>query len=691
MVAWRIFRGGAGWKAAGIAASLLLAAASPAAVAANSSAPPIASDAAGQSVIGYPASFFATMGVNTAYDMVLRVPGFSFDDGSAVRGFAGAAGNVLIDGQRPASKTDDLVNILTRIPLAQVERIDLIRGGAPGIDMQGKSLVANVIRKTDEGFSGVVKLDAYWPAGVAFDPGVHLEGTWRKGDQVLTVAFAPSTGHLSSIGNGPHDIFGPAGQLLDFSHGLSSAPGTFYRASTTYESPLFGGKFRVNFALHSGPTGTVNIDNFQVAGLKIEHDHQNQTDLELGQHYERNLASGLDFEVLGLEHVDTAVSTSLFDTANDHQDFRLHNHGGELIGRGILHWRPSNSLNVDGGGEYAYNWLKAVTVFSDNGVPIKVPAANVFIQERRGEAFAVATWRPLTSLSIETGVRAEQSTISSSGDVVLSKPLTYLKPRLLVTWTADTVDQVRLRVEREVGQLDFTNFVANAALNGVGVVAGNPNLSPQRDWAFEAAYDRHFWESGVVSLTARHLIIQGVVDRVPVFAPSGTFDEPGNIGSASENDLEASFNLPLDRLGLENAVLRGLGTWHFSQVTDPTTGKRRAISGQHPLDAELHFSDGLPRWNLSWGVDGWFGYRERFFRFNEIDTNRTNDYASVYVVYKPTPDLSLQYSLETNRHSFEITRQLFGSPRNINSLQFVDVQEHKFGLLSYFEIRKAFD
>jgi outer membrane receptor protein involved in Fe transport len=312
-------------------------------------------------------------------------------------------------------------------------------------------------------------------------------------------------------------------------------------------------------------------------------------------------------------------------------------------------------------------------------------------QERRGEAFAVATWRPLTSLSIETGVRAEQSTISSSGDVVLSKPLTYLKPRLLVTWTPDAVDQVRVRVEREVGQLDFANFVANAALNGVGVVAGNPNLSPQRDWAFEAAYDRHFWDSGVVSLTVRRLDIQAVVDRVPVFAASGVFDEPGNIGSASEYDLVASFNLPLDKLGLENAVLRGLGTWRSSEVTDPTTGKRRAISGQHPLDAELHFSDSFPRWNLSWGVDAMFAFRERFFRFNEIDTNRVNDETTVYVVYKPTPDLSLKYSLDTGVLTFKTAREVFGGPRNNNPLQFIDAQEHRFGLLSYFELRKAID
>jgi hypothetical protein len=55
-----------------------------------------------------------------------------------VRGFEGAAGDVLIDGELPTSKSDDLESVLRRIPASQVARIDLIRGGAPGIDMHGK-------------------------------------------------------------------------------------------------------------------------------------------------------------------------------------------------------------------------------------------------------------------------------------------------------------------------------------------------------------------------------------------------------------------------------------------------------------------------------------------------------------------------------------------------------------------------
>ncbi|HEY8434653.1 MAG TPA: TonB-dependent receptor plug domain-containing protein, partial [Sphingomicrobium sp.] len=93
----------------------------------------------------YPASFFASARPNTALDMIARLPGFTLDTGASVRGFAGAAGNVLIEGERPSTKADTLDNILRRIPATSVIRIDIIRGGAPGIDMQGHTVLANVI------------------------------------------------------------------------------------------------------------------------------------------------------------------------------------------------------------------------------------------------------------------------------------------------------------------------------------------------------------------------------------------------------------------------------------------------------------------------------------------------------------------------------------------------------------------
>src|SRR5690349_3648160 len=67
-----------------------------------------------------------------ALDMVRRVPGFQIVEGDEdVRGYSGAISNVRIDGEAP-SKREDLGDLLGRIPASDVERIELIRGGAPG-------------------------------------------------------------------------------------------------------------------------------------------------------------------------------------------------------------------------------------------------------------------------------------------------------------------------------------------------------------------------------------------------------------------------------------------------------------------------------------------------------------------------------------------------------------------------------
>ena len=119
-------------------------------------------------------------------DMINRLPGFEFNDGTSARGFAGTAGNVLIDGQRPTSKTDDVQSILTRLPASDVDQIDIIRGGAPGIDMQGQTVIANVIRKTGDSTQIVADVeDNFWPDGHSV-PNGSLEITNASPARALT-------------------------------------------------------------------------------------------------------------------------------------------------------------------------------------------------------------------------------------------------------------------------------------------------------------------------------------------------------------------------------------------------------------------------------------------------------------------------------------------------------------------------
>ena len=379
-------------------------------------------------------------------------------------------------------------------------------------------------------------------------------------------------------------------------------------------------------------------------------------------------------------------------TGADDEVFGLSTSGGESIARSVLHWRPSGALTIDAGGEFAFNWLTTRTAFADNGVAIAVPAANVHVVEERGEAFALATWRPNAALAVEAGVRVEDSTIASSGDVVLTKTLVYPKPRVVLTWSPDADDQLRVRVEREVGQLRLHQLRRRRVLEHERRRGRQPEPPAAAGLGVRGGVRPAFLEGR-----------GGVPDRAPpdpdptwsiasrFLGPSGFFDEPGNIGGGTEDDIVGSFSVPLDHFFIPGGVFRGLGTWRFSKVTDPTTGETRPISGEHPFDGELHFSQDLPRWRLNWGLDSTIGYVERFYRFDEIDTNRKGTWNSVFVVYKARPDLTFRFEVDNlTRRPYTLTRQVFGGPRDISPLDFIDVQERHWGFQSYFHVRKTF-
>jgi hypothetical protein len=100
------------------------------------------------------ADFFATYAPVTALDMVRRIPGFSIAGDEGRRGFGENAGNVLIDGDRPSTKSDDLFTILSRIPASEVDYIELTEQAGADAETQGQGQVVNVVRRVSAKISG---------------------------------------------------------------------------------------------------------------------------------------------------------------------------------------------------------------------------------------------------------------------------------------------------------------------------------------------------------------------------------------------------------------------------------------------------------------------------------------------------------------------------------------------------------
>lgn len=645
-------------------------------------------------VTPYVAAFFAASQPNSAMDMIARIPGFAFDGGSDVRGYGGAAGNVLIDGQRPATKSESLEDALRRIQAGQVERIDIIRGGAPGIDMQGKTVIANVVLRKDQSGQWLFAVaDIFYQDGRTA-PATRFEGTQKfGGDKTFDWSALAFTYVDDGAGAGPRRLDDASGTPIRRSLSDETGGGSGYTLKSGLKTPLLGGRLAINAKLDRDHyEWSLNDMVFlPLAGRLSVNDDNVKTAGEVGANWERALGPRTRFEFTGLTQRSYTDYSSGFSDGTDEGLFSQHNEAGESIARGVLRFTASPTWSLEGGGEAAFNVLDSALEFVENGVPVTLPAANVRVEERRGEVFGSSTWRLSPDLSFEGGLRIEVSTISQTGDTDLERSFTYMKPRAALTWSPTPVDQVRLRVEREVGQLNFNDFVSSVAFSTGTGTAGNADLEPSKSWVVEAAYERRFWKDGAIVLTVLHEEISDAADRVPIIGPGYAFDAPGNIGDGRSDTVSAALNLPLARFGVPGGLLRATADWRKSEVTDPVTGESRRISGQKPFTGEVHFSQDLPRYKTQWGVDTFLGWEQRYYRFDQIERIKMGTWVEIYAEYKPRPDLSFRVELQNlAARDFTRIRDVYSGPRNTSGLDFVDRRPLTFDPFVYFRIRHTF-
>ena len=654
----------------------------------------VAQAAPTQGVISYPPEFFAASRPANAMEMIGRIPGFNFEGGDSVRGFEGAGGNVLIDGQRPASKSDGLEDVLRRLPASKVARIDLIRGGAPGIDMQGKSVVANIVQKEGSGFHGLMAVANLLVIDDGRNgPAMRLEASNGLNGRNWELGMFAGRGSDDGAGDGPRVRVGPTGTPLIRSRVQSEGNWSNLIGTGAYELPLFGGKFRVNGRYEHNPYESEETNRASFPADKVERSEfsEDSDTTEIGLRFGRDFGLRTKLVLVGLRQAKDGGIADLSSEPGSVQTFKRDSQRTETIGRAVVKFARSSTLSWELGGETALNTLDNRTQRTDNGVAIKLPAANVEVEEKRWEVFSKAVWRPRPAWTVEAGLRQEGSTISSSGDVSLEKTLGFTKPRLALSWSPDEATQIRVRFERVVGQLNFSDFTASSSLNTGIVTAGNPDLSPEQAWVSEAALEHRFWSSGAATVTLRHSALSDVIDRAPVYTKTGYFDAPANIGEGSKDELIASISVPLTKVGLQGAELRATSTWRTSEVTDPTTGAKRDITKLRPQEWEASFTWDMPQYRLTWGVEAFGAWRQVTYRADQIEIEKMKTFVQPFLEWKPVADINLRIELPNiTERGFRNTRNVYAGPRDKNPLLYVDDRDIQFGRMIKFRLRKTF-
>jgi hypothetical protein len=390
----------------------------------------------------------------------------------------------------------------------------------------------------------------------------------------------------------------------------------------------------------------------------------------------RRAFGGLSSDSMLLVRYRGQTFSSRLQSAGVAQLFSVRDHLGEAVARSTLRG-GTGPLSFELGVEGAYNWLDTRNAFVFGGTVIPLPNARASVSETRGEASGKLVWKPGAMLEVEGGLRLEASHIAAQADTAQQRSLLYPKPRLMLTLNPSATDQLRFRLEREVGQLDFNNFVASSALDTGAIRVGNNGIVPQQSWTSEIVYERRFWSSGTTSVSWRHSWIADAIDRVPVRNPAdprASFDAPGNIGTASLDVLTMAVTTPLDQLGIAHAQLRLSGRFQWSNAIDPTTGETRFLTGINPAEYALEFRQDLPSLHASWGVSllthCWTGAAKScgrsIFRFNEVDRFDAEPALNIFAEYQPWPDGSLRF--EANNilgQAFRRSIRLYSGPRDI--------------------------
>ena len=620
----------------------------------------------------YTAQFFTQFAPRTAYDIVQRVPGFTLDLGATqtnqgtvdVRGFAGTAGNVVINGARPSTKAETLDVTLGRIPAQQVVRVEVGPGDLFGSDYAGKSQVLNIILSQESGIDGNATAAAKrWFTGYV---NTDVQGSTEIRHGATTINLSGGTGRNRQLEEGSDKLTDPVtGQLLEFrrKHNSYFNKDPFLAASWALERGS-DDAFRFNARWQPSSFDLFQRNRVTTTG-EVPHDDnliQTYRDpvLELGGDITRPLAGGaLKFVVLETRRKrhdvdqyiqrDGLISTTSRINGGSQQVVKARRN--ETIGR--LSWTRSNLMGVsfEAGAETAFNTLNdhvALVAIGDNGdrIPIPLPIARATVKEARGEVYVNIGKTFSSSLRLDGGVNYESSSLTVRGDATADRNLSFFKPNLALDWKWGGGWHAQFSVRRTVAQLDFYDFISSGDLSAKRLNVSNAQLQPQRTWEFRASADHKLLGDGLMKLDLGHDLISMLQDRILVFDQQGNaFDSPGNLGTGRRFFATLTVDAPLDRIW-KGVRAKFNGTIQKTRVIDPISNRPRRFSGYFPdWQWELNVRRDSGSW--SYGFDFTDNQRFTFYRTDEFDTNlNIGAYMTAFAEYRPSPSTAIRFDVD---------------------------------------------
>ncbi|PHR61676.1 MAG: hypothetical protein COA43_02810 [Robiginitomaculum sp.] len=592
----------------------------------------------------YTPAYFHQYAPRTATDMLSRIPGYGLRSGRGRRRGLGQGGaNVLINGARISGKTSAREQ-LGRIPASSIIEIIIIDGASahiPGLTGQ----VANLIINTQ----GVTGTWAWNPqfrnhrAPNLYDGEISVSGEsgaltyaaslqsdpFRFGN-VTTKALTDEDGVLYEIRNGDTDVKGNA---LIGAVDLSWAPRTDQLVS-------LNAKYKTSNLSRNSVSHRSALTERGSTLQAISGRRGDNWKTEIGADYERPALFG-KLKLIGFysfSHKPSRSDFNTYDTVSHTEGSRYisNTDRAEAIFRSEFSWVNRGKNNWQFDVEGAFNSLDHTASLFDLNLSTAqyeidpdLDNLRTRVEEKRAETTLSYTRNLSSKLDIQSSLGAEYSELLQSE---LSRKFFRLKGFISSSYKPSSTFSIRTKIARDVGQLNFGDFLSSVNLDDGEENTGNANLVPQQSWNGQIEFDKDLGNGNRFKFRINGSKISDIVDRIPLGEDG---DAVGNIDSAHTIAAHISTTLKGDQWGADGTQLDIAVGLHDSSVEDPLLFFNRDISRGEKNHWNVKFRHDIPQ--TKWAYGGSIGehHTALTYRLETISHNtRSKPRAGVFLEHK---------------------------------------------------------
>ena len=655
----------------------------------------------------YPRDYFDQYAPATAFEMIVRIPGFNLSGANFGRGLGQGGANVLINGERLTGKTDVGAQ-LSRIGAANVVQINIVDGAAlkiPGLSGQ----VANIITKST-GISGTFewtpefrpRLEPNWFRGAATLSGEMGNLSYTLG--IKNEAFRQGTYGVETLTAAGGTVF----ELRDEqSRDYGDQPGVSADLSWTPKPDHVG-----NFNLEYNESDYVGTENsFREA---VTNRGQSLVTQFRATEDEWNASVGADFEfplsLLGTQGKVKTIGYYRFENSPTLSQFEGFEGPDRIFGSRFIQdadeqeailrteysWTPTTGRDWQIGIEGAFNSLDIESILKvvDGDVYVDAPLEDAAsrVEERRAETTLTHSRKLSSKLDVQASIGVEYSEISQTGSSLNETFVRdFIRPKgfLSATYKADAGKLWRAKVERQVGQLSFFDFISSVSVTDDLDRAGNVNLVPAQTWRAELAYERDFGQGNTWNTTLDGSLISDLVDRIPVGKDG---DGVGNIDTAYTYALHSDLTLKGEKWNLYGTELNlGFGL-HASHLDDPLEEFDRRLNGDSRWHWGAGFRHDIPKTDYAYGFDLNQQRNAPVYRLKTVQQfTFKGPFAAVFIEHKDIAGLKLNLQLSNLlKSSDDFERIFYTQRRDLGRIDFTESREREFGVLLRARLSGAF-